>query len=106
TSVLEGYGMDVLYAGEGRAGIGLLRHHPDVALVLVGVLGPDLDGYATTAAIRRTARFAELPIVMTAAKTAGDDRERSLEAGASDHLPKPLDVDRLLDVMRNLLPPG
>ncbi|MCP2340940.1 HAMP domain-containing protein [Actinomadura rupiterrae] len=100
TSVLEGYGMEVFYAEDGQAGIDLLHRNPDVALVLMDVMMPGLDGYATTAAIREMPQFADLPIIVITAKVMKGDRERSLAAGASDYVPKPVDVDRLLEVMR------
>ncbi|MFI0412317.1 HAMP domain-containing protein [Actinomadura sp. 3N508] len=106
TSVLEGYGMEVLYAEDGQAGIDVLHRNPDVAVVLMDVMMPGLDGYATTAAIREMPQFAELPIIVITAKVMKGDREKSLESGASDYVPKPVDVDHLLDVMRNWLQPS
>ena len=106
TSVLEGYGVEVLYAEDGHAGIEVLHRNPDVALVLMDVMMPGLDGYATTAAIREMPQFAELPIIVITAKVMKGDREKSLAAGASDYVPKPVDVDHLLDVMRNWLQPS
>ncbi|MDX6744766.1 HAMP domain-containing protein [Actinocorallia sp. A-T 12471] len=103
TSVLEGYGMDVLYAEDGQAGIDVLQHNPDVSLVLMDVMMPGLDGYATTAAIREMPQFADLPIVIITAKVMQGDREDSLASGASDYVPKPVDVDHLLGVMRTWL---
>ncbi|WP_018657011.1 HAMP domain-containing protein [Actinomadura flavalba] len=106
TSVLEGYGMEVLYAEDGQAGINVLHRNPDVALVLMDVMMPGLDGYATTAAIREMPQFADLPIIVITAKVMKGDREKSLESGASDYVPKPVDVDHLLDVMRHWLQPS
>ncbi|WP_433324250.1 HAMP domain-containing protein [Spirillospora sp. CA-294931] len=106
TSVLEGYGMEVLYAEDGHAGIEVLHRNPDVALVLMDIMMPGLDGYATTAAIREMPQFAELPIIVITAKVMKGDREKSLAAGASDYVAKPVDVDRLLDVMRTWLQPS
>ncbi|WP_157407422.1 HAMP domain-containing protein [Actinomadura atramentaria] len=106
TSVLEGYGMDVLYAEDGQAGINLLHQHPDVSVVLMDVMMPGLDGYATTAAIRDMPQFADLPIIVITAKVMKGDREKSMESGASDYVPKPVDVDHLLDVMRRWLQPS
>ncbi len=106
TSVLEGYGMEVLYAEDGQAGIDALHRNPDVAIVLMDVMMPGLDGYATTAAIRKMPQFAELPIIVITAKVMKGDREKTLESGASDYVPKPVDVDHLLDVMRNWLQPS
>ncbi|MGH3389600.1 MAG: ATP-binding protein, partial [Actinomadura sp.] len=103
TSVLEGYGLEVLYAEDGQAGIDILQRNPDVALVLMDVMMPGLDGYATTEAIRNMPQFAELPIIIITAKVMKGDREKSLASGASDYIPKPVDVDHLLDVMRTWL---
>ncbi|SEG92624.1 Signal transduction histidine kinase [Thermomonospora echinospora] len=103
TSVLEGYGMDVLYAEDGQAGIDLLQRNPDVALVLMDVMMPGLDGYATTEAIRGMPQFTDLPIIVITAKVMKGDREKSLASGASDYVPKPVDVDHLLDLMRTWL---
>jgi signal transduction histidine kinase/HAMP domain-containing protein/ActR/RegA family two-component response regulator len=103
TSVLEGYAMEVLYAEDGQAGIDLLQAHPEVSLVLMDVMMPGLDGYATTAAIRDMPQFADLPIIVITAKAMRGDREKSLAAGASDYVPKPVDVDHLIDVMRTWL---
>ncbi|RAY16051.1 hybrid sensor histidine kinase/response regulator [Actinomadura craniellae] len=103
TSVLEGYGMEVLYAEDGQAGIDLLQRHPDVALVLMDVMMPGLDGYATTEVIRGMPQFTDLPIIVITAKVMKGDREKSLASGASDYVPKPVDVDHLLEVMRTWL---
>jgi signal transduction histidine kinase/ActR/RegA family two-component response regulator len=106
TSVLEGYGMEVLYAENGRAGIDVLQRNPDIALVLMDIMMPELDGYATTETIRKMPQFSELPIVVITAKVMKGDREKSMAAGASDYVPKPVDVEHLLDVMRNWLQRG
>ncbi|MBA8956925.1 HAMP domain-containing protein [Actinomadura namibiensis] len=106
TSVLEGYGVEVLYAEDGQAGIDVLHRNPDVSLVLMDVMMPGLDGYATTAAIREMPQFADLPIIVITAKVMKGDREKSLASGASDYVPKPVDVDHLLDVMRTWLRPS
>jgi CheY-like chemotaxis protein len=106
TSVLEGYGMEVLYAENGRAGIDVLQRYPDIALVLMDIMMPELDGYATTETIRRMPQFGDLPIVVITAKVMKGDREKSMAAGASDYVPKPVDVEHLLDVMRTWLQRG
>ena len=99
TSALELHGITVRYAENGGAGIQLLQEHPDVDLVLMDVMMPDMDGNETTSAIRRMARYAQLPIVFLTAKAMPGDREKSLSAGASDYITKPVDLDRLLHVM-------
>jgi CheY-like chemotaxis protein/signal transduction histidine kinase/HAMP domain-containing protein len=100
TSILEGQGMEVIYAENGRAGIELLGHHPDTDVVLMDIMMPELDGYETMKLIRRDPRFRPLPIIALTAKALKDDRERCIQAGASDYLPKPVDADRLTEVLR------
>ncbi|GLW55956.1 HAMP domain-containing protein [Kitasatospora phosalacinea] len=104
TSVLEQYGLTVLYAENGREGIEMLEHNEDVALVLMDIMMPELDGYATTEHIRRMPRFSGLPIIALTAKAMKGDREKSLQAGATDHITKPVETDHLLAVMRQHLP--
>jgi signal transduction histidine kinase/CheY-like chemotaxis protein/HAMP domain-containing protein len=103
TSVFERCGAYVLYAENGREGIELLEHNDDVRLVLMDVMMPELDGYATTEAIRRMPQFADLPIIALTAKAMKGDREKSIGAGASDYIPKPVDVEHLLLIMRQWL---
>jgi signal transduction histidine kinase/HAMP domain-containing protein/ActR/RegA family two-component response regulator len=103
TSVFERCGAQVLYAGNGREGIDMLERTEDVALVLMDVMMPELDGYATTEAIRQMPQFADLPIIALTAKAMKGDREKSIGAGASDYIPKPVDVEHLLGVMRQWL---
>ncbi|MFI6447505.1 HAMP domain-containing protein [Kitasatospora sp. NPDC050543] len=103
TSVLEQHGLTVLYAENGREGIEVLEQHEDVALVLMDIMMPEMDGYATTEAIRRMPQFAGLPIIALTAKAMKGDKEKSLEAGATDHITKPVETDHLLTVMRHWL---
>ncbi|MET9048270.1 HAMP domain-containing protein [Streptomyces sp. NPDC002387] len=99
TSVLEQHGLSVLYAENGREGIEVLEQHDDVAVVLMDIMMPEMDGYATTTAIRRMPQFAGLPIVALTAKAMKGDREKAIESGASDYVTKPVDPDHLLAVM-------
>ncbi|MBF6056142.1 HAMP domain-containing protein [Streptomyces eurocidicus] len=99
TSVLEQHGLSVLYAENGREGIEVLEQHDDVVVVLMDIMMPEMDGYATTAAIRRMPQFAGLPIIALTAKAMKGDREKSIDAGASDYVTKPVDTDHLLTVM-------
>jgi HAMP domain-containing protein/signal transduction histidine kinase/CheY-like chemotaxis protein len=99
TSVLEQNGLQVLYAENGREGIEVLEQHDDAAVVLMDIMMPEMDGYATTAAIRRMPQFAGLPIIALTAKAMKGDREKSIESGASDYVTKPVDTDHLLSVM-------
>ncbi|MCC9739096.1 HAMP domain-containing protein [Streptomyces sp. MNU89] len=105
TSVLEQHGLSVLYAENGREGIEVLEQHDDVVLVLMDIMMPEMDGYATTAAIRRMPQFAGLPIIALTAKAMKGDREKSIDAGASDYVTKPVDTDHLLTVMEQWMRP-
>ncbi|MBA3742471.1 HAMP domain-containing protein [Sporichthya sp.] len=104
TSALEMHGMSVLYADNGRAGIELLEQHGSkVDLMLMDVMMPEMDGNETTAEIRLKSGFADLPILFLTAKAMPGDRDKSLMAGASDYITKPVDLDKLLTVMRSWL---
>jgi signal transduction histidine kinase/HAMP domain-containing protein/ActR/RegA family two-component response regulator len=103
TSALELHGMTVLYADNGRDGIALLQEQPKVDLVLMDMMMPDMDGNETTEQIRRMPQYADLPIIFLTAKAMQGDRDKSLAAGASDYITKPVDLDRLLTIMRSWL---
>ncbi|GAA5706001.1 histidine kinase [Streptomyces avermitilis] len=105
THVLGRVGMPVLYAENGREGIETLERNPDVELVLMDIMMPEMDGYETISVIRRTPRWAGLPIVALTAKAMPGDREKSIARGANDYVPKPVDVDQLLTVVCALLDP-
>ena len=100
TNALEVRGMEVLFAENGRDGLNLLHANPDVDLVLMDVMMPEMDGYETTQAIREDARFTSLPIIALTAKAMKGDRERSIASGASDYITKPVETDQLLSLMR------
>jgi CheY-like chemotaxis protein len=106
TSALELHGVKVLSAANGRDGISLLQARPDVGLVLMDVMMPDMDGNETTEQIRLMPQFEELPIIFLTAKAMQGDRDKSLAAGASDYITKPVDLDRLLTIMRSWLVAG
>jgi signal transduction histidine kinase/DNA-binding response OmpR family regulator len=99
-SVLESRGMEILFAENGKDGIETLRENPDVNLVLMDIMMPEMDGHEATRRIRRMDEFKQLPIVALTAKAMKGDREKSLAAGASDYIAKPVDTDRLLSLMR------
>jgi CheY-like chemotaxis protein/HAMP domain-containing protein/GAF domain-containing protein len=100
TSVLESYGMQVVFAENGREALGTLRDNPDVDLVLMDVMMPEMDGYETTQAIRGMEEFRSLPIIAVTAKAMKGDREKTLAAGASDYITKPVDTEQLLSLLR------
>ncbi|MFD8233228.1 HAMP domain-containing protein [Streptomyces sp. NPDC059696] len=105
THVLGRVGMTVLYAENGREGIETLERSGDVELVLMDIMMPEMDGYETISAIRRTPRWSGLPIVALTAKAMPGDREKSIARGANDYVPKPVDIDGLLTVVCALLEP-
>jgi len=100
TSLLERHRMDVIFAENGRDGIELLKKTPNVDTVLVDVMMPEMDGYETMREIRKIRRFKTIPIIALTAKAMKGDREKCIEAGASDYISKPADVDRLLSLLR------
>ncbi|WP_104531092.1 HAMP domain-containing protein [Streptomyces specialis] len=106
TSVLEQHGLRVLYAENGREGIEVLESNEDVALVLMDIMMPEMDGYSTTSAIRRMPQFSGLPIIALTAKAMKGDREKSIESGASDYVTKPVDTDHLLSLMTQWMEGG
>jgi len=100
TSVLEAHGMEVRYAENGKDGIELLKQNPEVDLILMDIMMPELDGYQTIRAIRQEEAFKQLPIISLTAKAMKGDREKSIASGASDYITKPVDTDQLLSLMR------
>jgi CheY-like chemotaxis protein/HAMP domain-containing protein/signal transduction histidine kinase len=100
SSVLERRGMKVLTANTGREAIDLVNSTPDLALVLMDIMMPEMDGYQTTQAIRSDKAFRRLPIIALTAKAMKGDREKCLEAGASDYLAKPVNTEQLLSALR------
>ncbi|WP_405747818.1 HAMP domain-containing protein [Streptomyces sp. NBC_01525] len=106
THVLGRAGIRVKYAENGREGLEVLDRTPDVCLVLMDIMMPEMDGYEMIQALRKAPRYAELPVIALTAKAMPGDRERALETGADDYVPKPVDVDRLLAAICRLLDPG
>jgi signal transduction histidine kinase/HAMP domain-containing protein/ActR/RegA family two-component response regulator len=105
TDVLEMYGMTVAQATDGRKAITELAAG-DIDLVLMDVMMPQMDGYETTRAIRKMPQYAELPVITVTARAMQGDREKSIDAGASDYITKPIDVEELLDCMERWLAPS
>jgi HAMP domain-containing protein/signal transduction histidine kinase/DNA-binding response OmpR family regulator len=103
TSVLERHDMQVLAAETGRDAIAALERSAGIDIVLMDIMMPDMDGYETIRAIRRSPRFRDLPIVAVTAKAMKGDREKTLEAGAWDYLAKPVDTEHMLSVLRGWL---
>ncbi|XHX77508.1 MAG: HAMP domain-containing protein [Stenomitos frigidus ULC029] len=100
TSMLERYQMQVTYAENGRDGITMLQNDPHIHLVLMDVMMPEMDGYETMRAIRQLEPFHQLPMIALTAKAMKGDREKCIEAGASDYITKPVDMEQLLSLLR------
>ncbi|MGC1461136.1 MAG: HAMP domain-containing protein [Terracidiphilus sp.] len=100
SSVLERRGMTVLSAGTGREAIETIESTPDLAIVLMDIMMPEMDGYETMQVIRQNSALRRLPIIALTAKAMKGDRERCLEAGASEYLAKPVNTDQLLSALR------
>ncbi|MBD2309266.1 response regulator [Chroococcidiopsis sp. FACHB-1243] len=100
TSILERQQMQVIYAENGREGILQIQNNPDIDIVLMDIMMPEMDGYDTIRAIRQIERFAKLPIVALTAKAMQGDREKCLEVGASDYISKPIDTEQLFSLLR------
>lgn len=100
TSALESYQMTVIYAESGKAALDTLKNQPDVDVVLMDVMMPEMDGYEAIRQIRQIDRLKKLPIISVTAKAMKGDRERCIDAGASDYIAKPVDMDKLRSLLR------
>jgi CheY-like chemotaxis protein len=99
-SALEEYGIELSYAESGRAGLEVIEAQAQVDVVLVDIMMPDMDGYETIREIRSRSGLADLPIVAVTAKAMKGDRQKCIQAGASDYVSKPVDIDHLVSVLR------
>jgi len=100
TSVLESHDVQVVHAERGAEGIRLLETTPDIDLALIDIMMPEMDGYETMRQIRSTPTIAGIPLVAVTAKAMKGDRQKCLDAGASDYIAKPVDIDLLLALLR------
>jgi len=100
TSLLEQHQMQVLYAEDGAAGIRALKNNPDVNLVLMDIMMPVMDGFEAMRQIRQDERFKTLPIIALTAKAMKGDREKCIQAGASDYISKPASNENILSLLR------
>jgi len=99
-SLLENQEMAVLSATDGRSAVEIIRNTPNLSIVLMDIMMPGMDGYATIREIRESPQFHTLPILALTAKAMQGDREKCLAAGASDYISKPVNTDQLLNLMR------
>jgi CheY-like chemotaxis protein len=100
TSVLEQYKVEVVYAENGRDGISILRSTPDIDVGLIDIMMPEMDGFQTIREIRRHEHLRDVPLIAVTAKAMKGDRQKCIEAGASDYVAKPVDIDLLLSLLR------
>jgi CheY-like chemotaxis protein len=100
TSLLENQEMEVISATNGRQAIDIIQNTPDLSMVLMDIMMPEMDGYETMREIRKDPEFRTLPILALTAKAMKGDREKCLDAGASDYIAKPVNTDQLLSLMR------
>jgi CheY-like chemotaxis protein len=100
TSLLERHNMQTVSAGSGEDAINLVNSSPDISLVLMDIMMPEMDGYETMRQIRQDPHLRRLPIIALTAKAMKGDREKCLEAGASDYIAKPVNTDQLLSLLR------
>ena len=100
TTMLENQEMDVVSATNGRQAIEIIQNNPDINVVLMDIMMPEMDGYQTMKEIRKDPQFAALPILALTAKAMKGDREKCLEAGASDYIAKPVNTNELLSLLR------
>jgi CheY-like chemotaxis protein len=103
TSLLERAGMSVVSASTAQEGLGALKDNPTVDAVLMDIMLPGMDGYQATREIRSQTGFEQLPIIALTAKAMPGDREKCLEAGCTDFVPKPVDTDQLIATMQRVL---
>ncbi|MCP4698164.1 MAG: response regulator [Gammaproteobacteria bacterium] len=99
-AILEEKGMEFLMAPNGKKGLALLEEHPDIALVLMDIMMPRMDGYEAMRKIRAQKRFRKLPIIAFTAKAMKGNRAKCIEAGANDYMTKPIDTNKLVSLMR------
>jgi CheY-like chemotaxis protein len=100
TSVLEAHEVEVLHAERGKDGIVILEQTPGVDVALIDIMMPDMDGYETMQQIRQRPQLADVPLIAVTAKAMKGDRQKCLDAGASDYIAKPVDIELLLALLR------
>ncbi|WP_129718140.1 response regulator [Pedobacter sp. SYP-B3415] len=100
SSALQEYEMNIIIANNGREALQKLEDHPETDIVLMDIMMPEMDGYEAMQKIRAQSKFSKLPIIALTAKAMKNDREKCIEAGASDYISKPVEMDKLLSMMR------
>ncbi|MPN44251.1 CAI-1 autoinducer sensor kinase/phosphatase CqsS [bioreactor metagenome] len=100
TNVLEKNGIKVIPGRNGREGLDKLSKHPEVNLVIMDVMMPEMDGYEAMRSIRSNPKFSKLPIIALTAKAMKEDRKKCIDAGANDYMIKPIDSEKLISLLR------
>ncbi len=100
SKILKERGMEIIKAENGRNALEMLELHPDINMVLMDIMMPEMDGYEAMRAIRAQNKFKRLPVIALTAKAMKDDKQKCIDAGANDYITKPIDVERLLSLMR------
>ena len=100
TKALEKYQVEVVVAMDGKQAIEQMEENPDIDVVLMDMMMPEMDGYETIRQIRNDKRYAKLPVIAVTAKSMVGDRQKCIDAGASDYISKPVDLDQMLSLLR------
>jgi CheY-like chemotaxis protein len=100
SKILEERGMEIIKAENGKVALELLNIHSDIDLVLMDIMMPEMDGYDAMKQIRSQEKFKSLPVIALTAKAMKEDKQKCIDAGANDYITKPIDVERLLSLMR------
>ena len=99
TTALESYGVEVVFAENGKEGIEALQNNPDIELVLMDIMMPEMNGFEAIQYIRQIPEYHQLPIIALTAKASENDRKQCIDAGASDYISKPVNLNQLISIM-------
>jgi CheY-like chemotaxis protein len=100
SKILKERGMEIIKAENGKNALEMLELHPDIDLVLMDIMMPEMDGFEAMKRIRSSMKFKKLPVIALTAKAMKDDKQKCIDAGANDYITKPIDIERLLSLMR------
>lgn len=100
TKALELYKMNVVSALDGKGALEVLSENADIDIILMDMMMPEMDGYEATVQIRKDPKTTNIPVIAVTAKAMSGDREKCIQAGASDYITKPVDIDQLLSLLR------
>ncbi len=103
SAILQSYSYDCIGIGHAREGIEMLLSNPDIKLVLLDMMMPDMDGYETLMEIRSSGQLHQLPVIALTAQAMPGDRDKCIQAGANEYISKPVDVDQLLKILKKYI---